>query len=178
MILKKKSPSRTSSRSIKQRRKLNYGNKRQNGNGTTKIVIVSLAVIVFLSLIVFSFTLLPKLVRSPEDTVVKFSEEFNDGRYKKMLRYVEPSEAKTIHNILDMLPSGISENALETILPFVSDITNTKLYPEIINTTKGKRTAIVKVQFKDLDNNHYYNVHLTKKNGIWYIRYCLPASEE
>ena len=65
----------------------------------------------------------------------------------------------------------------EDILPFVSDITNTKLYPDIINTQIEKNRAVITVQLKSLDDNNYYDVYLTKKKGIWYIKYFWIASE-
>lgn len=180
MVLKENTSVENKSRSLKHSKnpKRNYSDKsREKLNSINKILILSIASILSLSLVILSFIMIPKLARSPEDTIIKFSEKFNDGRYKEMLRYVEPSEAKNIRDILDMLPSEISENALETILPFVSDITNTKLYPDIINTQIEKNRAVITVQLKSLDDNNYYDVYLTKKKGIWYIKYFWIASE-
>lgn len=180
MVLKENTSSETplhySARNSKRKRRQSRGNDNRS-KSKVKIVIICCGSILLLSLVIFLCFAIPRITMSPEDTVIKFSEEFNDGRYKKMLSYVEPAEAKVIRSVIDKLPSGISENALETILPFVSDITNTKLYPEIINTKEEKKRSVVTVQFKTLDDENYYDVYLSKKNGVWYIKYFWLSSE-
>lgn len=114
----------------------------------------------------------------PADVVISFAEYFNSGEYEKMLRYVEPSEAKLIKGAVDNLPESISKSAFETILPFVSDVTKTKLYPEIISLNQEKNQAVVTVKFRELDNNNYYDVYLSKKKGIWYIKYFWLSSDK
>lgn len=159
------------------RRKSKNGSKKHS-NSKVKSIIWILGISVALLLIIFLCLYIPRMTMSPEDTVIKFSEEFNDGRYKKMLRYIEPSEAKTIEAVLEKLPDGSAEVAFGTILPFVSDITNTKMYPDIINTTEEKRRAVVTLQLKTIDEDHYYDVYLSKKYGIWYIKYFWLSSDK
>ena len=107
----------------------------------------------------------------PADTVIAISDEFNVGNYKKMLRYVEPSEAKLIKKGMNLLPEGIPKEALEIVFPFLSDISGVKLYPEIIQVSQEKRRAVVTVKFRNLDEEHYYDFYLRRKNLCWYVQY-------
>lgn len=179
MVLKGNSTTEESVKPTPVSKKRKRKNKAKKDSSTNaKSILVILGIVTTTLFVIFLCLYIPRATMSPEDTVTKFAEEFNDGRYKKMLRYIEPSEAKTIKKVIDNLPEGSADVAFKTVLPFVSDITNTKLYPNIISVSEEKRRAVVTVQFKTIDENHNYDVYLSKKNGIWYIKYIWLASDE
>lgn len=145
---------------------------------STKIIVIVISSILELFLLVGGVLYGVRASVDPADAVISFSEYFNTGEYKKMLRYVDPSEAKLIKGAINNLPEAVSKSAFETILPFISDVTNTKLYPEIISVNQEKKRAVVTVKFKKLDDENYYDVYLSKKNGIWYIKYFWLSSDK
>lgn len=179
MVLKGNSTTEESVKpaTVSKKRK-NKNSAKKHSSSNAKVILVLLGIMTISLFVIFLCLYIPRATMSPEDTVTKFSEEFNDGRYNKMLRYIEPSEAKTIKKVIDKLPDGSAEVAFKTVLPFVSDVTNTKLYPNIISINEEKRRAVVTVQFKTIDENHNYDVYLSKKNGIWYIKYIWLSSDE
>lgn len=144
----------------------------------TKRIVVIISIVLGLFLLIGGVLYGVRASVDPAETVIAFSEHFNSGEYRKMLRYVDPSEAKLIKKALKYVPNELTDSTLEIVLPFLSDATNVKLYPDIIEVEEEKKRAVVTVKFRKLDDNNLYDVYLTKKYGFWYVKYIWKADDE
>lgn len=143
----------------------------------TKIVLAVISCVLGLFILTVGILFAVRASSDPEDTVITFSEYFNSGEYRKMLYYVDPSEAKLIRKALKYVPDELTDSTLEILLPFLSDATNVKLYPDIVDVQEEKKRAVVTVKFRKLDEVNLYDVYLSKKNGFWYVKYVWKADE-
>lgn len=143
-----------------------------------KVILIVVAAIIGTLLLSALLLFCIRASSDPEDTVITFSEHFNNGEYRKMLYYVDPSEAKLIRKALKYVPDELTDSTLEIVLPFLSDATNVKLYPDIIDVEEEKKRAVVTVKFRKLDEENLYDVYLTKKHGFWYVKYIWKADDE
>lgn len=150
---------------------------RRRHRSNKKSILIAAAAVLGTILLSFLILFCIRASSDPEDTVITFSEHFNNGEYHKMLYYVDPSEAKMIKRALKYVPDELTDNTLEIVLPFLSDATNVKLYPDIIEVEEEKKRAVVTVKFKKLDENSLYDVYLTRKHGFWYVKYIWKADE-
>ena len=148
------------------------------GNIKAKPILIVSGIIVAVFLVIFLGLFAVRASSDPEDTVITFSEYFNSGEYRKMLYYVDPSEAKLIRKALKYVPDELTDSTLEILLPFLSDATNVKLYPDIVDVQEEKKRAVVTVKFRKLDEENLYDVYLFKKHGFWYVKYVWKADEQ
>ena len=124
-------------------------------------------------------TLLYRTSHNPEETVIAFCEEMNAGEYERAFRYVDPSETKAIKGVLSVAGDKIPKQVLNLaghFLPFLSDMANAKLYPEIIDSSISGRNAVVTIQLNQ--GNTYYDVHLKRKALKWYIHHVAISDKE
>lgn len=142
-----------------------------------KVLLIVVAAVLGTILLSFLILFCIRASSDPEDTVITFSEHFNSGEYRKMLYYVDPSEAKLIRKALKYVPDELTDSTLEILLPFLSDATNVKLYPDIVDVQEEKKRAVVTVKFRKLDEENLYDVYLSKKHGFWYVKYVWKADE-
>lgn len=129
-------------------------------------------VIGVLLLIAGVITVIYRTSHSPEETVIAFCDEINAGEYKRAFRYVDPSETKAIMGVLNFAENKIPKQVLSLaghFLPFLSDMANAKLYPEVIDSSISGRNAVVTIQLENM--NGYYDVHLKRKALKWYIHH-------
>lgn len=149
-----------------------------NKKKSPPIFLVLIAGILALALLVVGVVWGIRVSYDPVDTVIAMTDEFNVGNYKKMLRYIDPSEAKLIRKGMELLPEEIPKDAMEIVFPFLADISGVKLYPEVVQVTQEKRRAVVTVKFRNLDEEHYYDVYLRRKNLCWYVQYAWVSDSE
>jgi hypothetical protein len=105
-----------------------------------------------------------------------------------MLDCIEPSEAQTIRNGISKLESytGKSFDKLIELLPFISFVSSTDLFPEysveILSTqlSDDGTTAIVQITATPIDTESSqslsFDVNLIKIQDVWYIRYATPIT--
>ncbi|MBR4320030.1 MAG: hypothetical protein IKP69_08295 [Oscillospiraceae bacterium] len=125
-----------------------------------------------LLLIAGVITILYRTSHNPEETVIAFCDEVNAGEYKRAFRYVDPSETKAIMGLLNFTDDKIPKQVLTLaghFLPFLSDMANMKLYPEVVDSSINGRNAVVTIQLENL--NGYYDVHLKQRALKWYIHH-------
>lgn len=123
-------------------------------------------------------TLIYRTSHNPEETVIAFCDEMNAGEYKRAFRYVDPSETKAIMGLLNFTDGKIPKQVLtvaEHFLPFLSDMTNAKLYPEVIDSSVNGRNAVVTIQLENM--NGYYDVHLKRRALKWYIHHVSTSDK-
>lgn len=79
----------------KKRKRKNKAKKDSSTNA--KSILVILGIVTTTLFVIFLCLYIPRATMSPEDTVTKFAEEFNDGRYKKcfvILSLLKPKQSK------------------------------------------------------------------------------------
>ena len=142
-------------------------------------LIIVLIVVGVLLLIAGIITVIYRTAYNPEETVIEFCDEFNAGEYRRALRYVDPSETKAITSLMDIAGDKVSKQVIklaEHFLPFLSDMTNAKLYPEIIDTSVNGRNAVVTIQLENVSG--YYDVHLKRRALKWYIHHVSVSDKK
>ncbi len=124
----------------------------------------------------------------PETTINSFVSALNDDNINGMLDCIEPSEAQTIRNGISKLESytGKSFDKLIELLPFISFVSSTDLFPEysveILSTqlSDDGTTAIVQITATPIDTESSqslsFDVNLIKIQDVWYIRYATPIT--
>ncbi|MBO5559097.1 DUF4878 domain-containing protein [Ruminococcus sp.] len=121
--------------------------------------------------------------KTAEKTVVSFINVANDQNLKKMLEYIEPTEAQIIESAIDKLDSATESTAFTKFkkwLPYISDFTELKPIPQfdstIVNSEIQDKNANITVTLTNRKTSKETECvfYLIDINGTWYIQYAIP----
>lgn len=115
--------------------------------------------------------------KEPVKTIDSFIYALNHDNISEMLECIEPTESDIIKSGLekiDEITDSEIAKKLTDYLPFLSAYLKVDIFPEfdveIINTDVDGKKAVVTVSINDSEK--YYDVHLIKLDGKWYIQYA------
>ena len=142
-------------------------------------VVVSVLVIALIGLVFILYN--NRNSNKPENTIRKFVVALNNDNINGMLEYIEPTEAQLIQNGISKLEriTNTSLDKLIDILPFVTYISDTNLFPEydieiVSSDIQDDNTAIVRMvaTSKDNDTSTTLYVYMINIEDTWYIQYA------
>lgn len=142
-------------------------------------IVVSVLVIALIGLVFIFYN--SRNSNKPENTIHKFTTALNNDNINGMLEYIEPTEAQLIQSGISKLEriTNTSLDKLIDILPFVTYISDTDLFPEydieiVSSNIQEDNTAIVRIVATSKDSNisTTLDVYMINIEDTWYIQYA------